>query len=187
MYTKLIESKIRASINELSLLKDQYIHKKINEIVYLIKDTIKKKNKIIFCGNGGSASDAQHISAEFVGRFQKNRKALPSIAINSDTAIITALANDYGYDKIFSRQIEAIAKKNDLLIALSTSGKSKNILNAFKSASKMKLNIVFFTSNRCLIKEKKNILILKVPSENTARIQEMHKIILHLICGFFDY
>ena len=92
MYTKLIENKIRAGIDELSLLKDQYIFKKINKIVYLIKSTIKKKNKIIFCGNGGSASDAQHISAEFVGRFQKNRKALPSIAINSDTAIITALA-----------------------------------------------------------------------------------------------
>ena len=110
------------------LLKKPHVEILIEKILYQIKKTLNKKGKIIFCGNGGSASDSLHLTAELVGRFKKNRKALPAISLNSEISSITAIANDFGYENIFKRQFQALAKKNDLLIAFSTSGRSKNII-----------------------------------------------------------
>lgn len=152
----------------------------------IISDAIQNNKKIILCGNGGSAGDAQHIAAEFTGRFLKERKALPAIALTTDSSAITAIGNDYGFDKIFERQLEAIALPGDVLIGISTSGNSPNVVNAFKAANCIGCSTIAFTgrdggklSSYCDM----NII---VPSSSTARIQEMHILIGHIICEFID-
>ena len=162
------------------------ILKKIADACSLINHAIKDKRKILLAGNGGSAADAQHIAAEFTGRFLKERIALPAIALTTDTSALTAIGNDYGFDKVFSRQIEAFAAPGDVFIAISTSGNSNNILAAIVAA-KEKGSIVVGLSGRdggkmndfCDI----NIV---VPSNITAFIQEMHILIGHIICGSVD-
>ena len=143
-------------------------------------------NKIILMGNGGSAADAQHIAAEFVGRFVKERIALPSIALTTDISIITAIGNDYGFDNVFSRQLDALCNKGDVVIGISTSGNSKNVIEGIKSAKK-KGGIVISFSGRSggLMKEMSDYSII-VPSEITARIQEMHILIGHILCEYVD-
>ncbi len=152
----------------------------------IIVNTVKNGNKILLCGNGGSAGDAQHISAEFTGRFRKERRGLPAIALTTDTSAITAIANDYGYEKIFSRQIEALGKKGDVLIAISTSGNSKNIIEAIKKAKENGLITIALTGRDG--GEMRDIcdINLIVPSENTARIQEIHIMIGHIFCAKVD-
>ena len=126
-----------------NILKDKKIINEINIAANILVNCIKNKNKILLCGNGGSASDSNHIAAEIVVRFLKNRKALPAISLATNNAVITAISNDMSYNKIFSRQIEALGKKNDVLIALTTSGKSQNVLEALKEAKKKKIKIFF--------------------------------------------
>lgn len=152
----------------------------------LIVSTLKSGNKIILFGNGGSAADAQHIAAELTGRYKTERKGLPAVALTTDTSALTAIGNDYGFDRIFDRQIEALGKEGDLMIGISTSGNSTNVINALaygknsgfksiglsgKGGGKMK--------NLCNV----NIII---PSDDTARIQEMHITIGHILCGIVD-
>lgn len=158
----------------------------ILEACEIIKQAILTGNKIILCGNGGSAADAQHIAAEFTGRFVKERRALPALALTTDTSALTAIGNDYGFDKIFERQIEALALPGDVLVAISTSGNSKNIINAIKKANEMECLTIGLTGKEggqmnefC----KTNII---VPSSTTARIQEMHILIGHIFCEFVD-
>ena len=158
----------------------------IEDICSLALDTIKKGNTILLCGNGGSASDSMHISSEIVGRFEKERNALPSISLASNQSNLTAIANDFGFDHIFSRQIEAIGKTGDLLIAISTSGNSKNIIKAIKSAQSKGLNIVVFTGKDGGETNKFDCLILKVPSDNVARIQENHILVGHIISKYIE-
>jgi len=152
----------------------------------LVVDTIKAGNKILLFGNGGSAADAQHIATEFTGRYKTERKALPAIAITTDTSALTAIANDYGYERIFDRQIEALANKGDLLIGISTSGNSKNVLHGFEIGKSIGCKSIGLTgkdggkfSTNCDL----NIVI---PSNDTARIQEMHILIGHIICQAVD-
>lgn len=155
---------------------------KIIEITETVIACLKKNGKIILFGNGGSASDSQHIAAELVGRFQKERAGLPAIALTTNTSIITALANDYGYEIIFSRQIEALAQKNDVAICISTSGKAKNVAQGLKQAKKMGLKTIALTGGDGGELARLADISLLVPSTVTARIQEAHITIGHIIC-----
>ena len=169
------------------------VAEKTKELLPLIKKvgeicvkSLKNGNKIIICGNGGSAADAQHIAAELSGRFKKERKALAGIALTTDTSALTAIGNDYGFEYIFSRQVEAIGKKGDVLIAISTSGNSQNVINAIKSAKKIGCKIITLTGkDGGKMKDMGDINII-IPSNNTPRIQEMHIMIGHMICNFID-
>ena len=135
---KLLKSKINSAINSFSKLGESDLISDILTSTNIIVKALKSKKKIIFCGNGGSAADSQHLSAELVGKFKKKRKALSSISLTTDTSAITSIGNDMGFDKVFSRQLEAIGEKGDVLFALTTSGKSANILNVLKVSKKKK-------------------------------------------------
>ena len=155
----------------------------INKIINKISETITKKAKIYTCGNGGSAGDAQHVAAEGIVRLKPkiNRKPIPIISLALDTSTITACANDYGYEYIFSRPLEALAKKNDLLICYSTSGKSQNIIQVLKQAKKMKIfSICLLGGNGGMAKKLANMALV-VKSNNVARIQETHIFLSHFI------
>jgi len=167
--------------------------KRMQNLLSLIKDAadicvkaLKSGNKIMLCGNGGSAADAQHIAAELSGRFKKERNALAGIALTTDTSALTAIGNDYGFEYIFSRQVEAIGKKGDVLIAISTSGNSKNIINAIKSAKKIGIKVVTLSGkDGGEMKDLGDVNIL-IPSNDTPRIQEMHIMTGHMICEMID-
>jgi len=159
---------------------------KIEQIAEKAVSVLKEEGTIFWCGNGGSASDSQHLAAELVGRFEKDRPPLKSIALNTDTSIMTAISNDYSYDLVFKRQLEVLGNKKDLLIAISTSGNSKNIIKVLEEAKKKKLYSVALLGKNG--GEAKNIadLSIIIPSQSTARIQEMHILIGHLICSFVE-
>ena len=147
---------------------------------------LTKGNKILLAGNGGSACDAQHFAGELVGRFEYNRKGLSAISLNDNCSSITAIANDFEYKKIFSRQMEALAKKDDFLIVFSTSGNSENIIDALQTAKKLEMHTVGLTGeNGGKINSYCDYLI-NVPHQKTARIQEGHTLIIHLICGLIE-
>ena len=167
--------------------------KKMEELLPLIQkagelciNALKNGNKIMLCGNGGSAADAQHIAAELSGRFKKERKALAGIALTTDTSALTAIGNDYGYEYVFSRQVEAIAKKGDVLIGISTSGNSANVINAINVAKEIGCKIITLTGkDGGKMKDLGDINII-VPSNDTPRIQEMHIMSGHMICALID-
>ena len=149
-------------------------------------DSLKRGGRVLICGNGGSAADAQHIAAELSGRFKKERNALAGIALSVDSSALTAISNDYGFDKVFSRQVEAYGREGDILIAISTSGNSKNVIEAIKSAKEFGLNTITLSGkDGGKIKDLGDINII-VPSFNTPRIQEMHTMIGHMICAIID-
>ena len=158
----------------------------IEEICSLSLKTIQNGNTILLCGNGGSASDSIHISSELVGKFEKNRKAVPSISLSSNISNLTAIANDFGFEHIFSRQVEAIGKKGDLLIAISTSGNSQNILNAINSAKLNGLNVVAMTGEDGGKINEIDCITLKAPNSNVARVQEMHILVGHIISKYIE-
>jgi D-sedoheptulose 7-phosphate isomerase len=158
----------------------------IAEIAALMIDCLKKDGKVIVFGNGGSASDSQHIAAELVGRFKKDRSALASIALTTNTSILTSLANDYGYDVVFSRQVEALGKKNDVVLGISTSGKAKNVALGIKQAKKMGIKTVALSGGDGGDIVKLADVSLLVPSNITARIQEAHITIAHIICEMIE-
>ena len=143
---------------------------------------LKSNHKILFFGNGGSAADSQHIAAELIGRFQKERRSLPAIALTTDTSILTALGNDYGFDSIFKRQIQGLGQKGDVAVAISTSGNSKNVIEAVLEAKKMGIKTLGFTGgNGGKLAGLCDVCVI-VPSSVTARIQEAHICIFHTIC-----
>ena len=147
---------------------------------------LKDGKKVLIAGNGGSAADAQHIAAELSGRFVKERKALPGIALTVDTSALTAIANDYGYNHVFSRQVEALAQPGDLFIGISTSGNSQGILNAFETATKIGCKTLGLSGRNGGKMNGLCDLNIVVPSEVTARIQEMHILIGHILCKAVD-
>ncbi len=146
-----------------------------------ILKSLKTGGKILLCGNGGSAADSQHIAAEFIGRFKKERKSLPAIALTTDTSILTAVANDYSYDQIFSRQIEGLGRKGDILIALSTSGNSKNILRAVQQAKAQEIVSAGFTGADGGELKRLADMCFRAKTQKTPHIQEMHITALHAI------
>ncbi len=151
-----------------------------------IKKTIDDGNKIILFGNGGSAADAQHIAAEFTGRFLQERRGLPAIALTTDTSALTAIGNDYGFENIFSRQVEALAVPGDLIIGISTSGNSANVLNGLKYAKLIGCKTIGLTGNTGGNMNDICDINIVVPSNVTARIQEMHILIGHIFCAYID-
>ena len=165
------------------LLDDKIV---IEQICLIALSTIQKGNTILLCGNGGSASDSIHISSEIVGKFEKKRKALPSISLTANQANLTAIANDFGFEHIFSRQIEAIGKKGDLLIAISTSGNSINIVKAIEAAKSKKMEVIIFTGADGGKINSFNCTKLKVQTNNVARIQEAHILIGHIMSKYTE-
>lgn len=163
-----------------------YLNAEIEQSVQLITNCIKNGNKIILFGNGGSAADAQHIAAEFVARFQKERDSYPAIALTTDTSIITSISNDYSFDEIFSRQCESLVNAGDIVIGISTSGKSKNVANGLEISKKKGAQTISLLGNDGgFIKEHSDISLI-VDSKITARIQEVHRIIYHIICEMVE-
>ena len=179
---------IRGILKEHFDLKDEMnsLDAEIERFSRKIISVLKKNGTIFWCGNGGSASDSQHLAAEFIGRFEKNRTPLKSISLNTDTSVMTALSNDYSYDILFQRQLQALGSKNDLLIAISTSGNSKNILNVLKEERKKNIFSVCLLGNDGGEAKKFSDLSIIVPSNSTARIQEMHILIGHIACSLVE-
>ena len=159
---------------------------KIEECVNLILNSLNKNKKILLIGNGGSSTQASHIAAEFTGRYKLERKALPAIALTTDLAVITAIGNDYGFDKVFERQLEALGQEGDVLIALSTSGNSENILKAIQKSKEMNIKVIGLLGKDGGKQKNTSDVEIIVPSENTPRIQEAHITILHIICELVE-
>lgn len=158
----------------------------VEKIAEVCIEAIKKGNKIIWCGNGGSAAQSQHLAAELVGRYKINRPAMNSISLTVDTSNITAIGNDYGYDVVFSRQLEGVGQKGDVLVGLSTSGNSKNVVLAFEQAQKMGITTVGLVGNKGGIMKDMADYYIAVPADTSAHIQEMHIAIGHLICDLIE-
>jgi D-sedoheptulose 7-phosphate isomerase len=152
----------------------------------LIWEALKSGNKILLCGNGGSAADAQHIAAELVGRYEQERRAFPAISLTTDTSALTALSNDYGYDEVFARQVSALAAAGDVLIAISTSGKSPNVLKAAEQARALNCKTIALTGSSGEPLAAQCDLAVVVPSDRTSRVQEAHITIGHLWCEMVD-
>lgn len=182
---KKFENNLENSINESIIAKRSLIalDKKIKSAIFMITQKLNRGGKIMLCGNGGSAADAQHLAAEFIVRLKPklNRKPIAAISLAQDTSTITACGNDYNFDVQFSRSLEALGKKEDILIVISTSGNSKNIINVLKIAKKMKISSVGFLGNKGGKAKKLCNIPLVVNSNNTARIQETHIFLGHFI------
>ena len=172
---------INESLINLEHLKDK--DKEINDAAELIINCLKNKKKVIFCGNGGSAADSQHLAAELMGRYLKDRNPLPAISLTVDTSALTAIGNDYGYDNVFSRQLKGLGSEGDVLYATSTSGNSKNVLAAIKVAKEMGIKVIGVTGKDPRKMKKECDILVNVPSDKTNKIQEMHIIVGHFICG----
>lgn len=170
-----------------NLRSNNELKNKIFKAIDLIKVSIKNGGKILFIGNGGSAADSQHLSSELVGKFLKKRKPLPSLALTTDSSILTSISNDLKYDHVFSRQILSIGNRNDVLFAITTSGKSKNIIESLKVCKKRKIKTICLTKKNHP-KNLKNFcnLILPVPASRVDRIQEMHIFVGHTICEILE-
>ena len=168
-----------------NFINDDKTKNKLLRLVSIIVDSLNDGKKLIVCGNGGSAADSQHFVAELVSKFKKIRKPLSALALTTDSSIITSIANDFSFEQIFSKQVEALGKKGDVLIGISTSGTSNNVLNALKTAKKKKISTILLTGK---IKKQYNYIDLKidVPSSSTARIQEIHELIYHSICEIVE-
>ena len=182
-----IKSIIAASIvTKQKVLADDVITKTVADCIEVIVAAFKNGNKVLFCGNGGSAADAQHLAAEFSGRFYTNRDALPAEALHCNTSYITAVANDYSYDVIYSRLIKGIGNKGDVLVGLSTSGNSKNIIAAFEVAKEKGMTTIGFTGSTGGKIKSISDYLLNVPSNDTPRIQESHIMLGHIICQLVE-
>lgn len=168
------------------LLQDDAMIKTVTDCVTAIVTAFKNGNKVLFCGNGGSAADAQHLAAEFSGRFYLDRDALPAEALHCNTSYMTAVANDYSYDVIYSRLVKGIGIKGDVLIGLSTSGNSKNIVAAFEVAKEKGMITIGFTGLTGGAMKNISDYLLNVPSTDTPRIQESHILLGHIICELVE-
>ncbi|MBK7099241.1 MAG: D-sedoheptulose 7-phosphate isomerase [Sphingobacteriales bacterium] len=183
----IIKQLIQDSIDsKRQILENEYILSTIKQLVDVIVAAFKSGNSVYFCGNGGSAADAQHLAAEFSGRFYKDRKALPAEALHCNTSYLTAVGNDYSFDVIYSRLIQGIGKKGDILIGLSTSGNSKNIIQAFETAREKGMITVGFTGAAGGTLRTASDYLVNVPSADTPRIQESHMLIGHIICQLVE-
>ena len=166
--------------------KSKNLSEKINESALKIISCIKNNGKVVLFGNGGSAADAQHMAAELIGRFKVDSNPIPAIALTTDTSVITSIANDYDFDEIFSRQCETLVNKNDIVIAISTSGNSSNIINGIIEAKEKQSFVIGLTGNSGGKLKSEVDLLLDVPSNDTARIQESHRIIIHSLCQLIE-
>ena len=184
---KKIKQLISANIDvKQKMLNDEQLMSDICEVNALLKDRFSAGNKVLFCGNGGSASDAQHLAAEFSGRFKLNRKSLFAEALHVNSSALTAIANDFGFDQVYSKMIESKGKADDVLIAISTSGNSQNIVNACQKAQAIGMKVVGFTGINTGAMDAHCDILIKIPSDDTPRIQEAHILIGHIICEIVE-
>jgi len=182
-----IKAIIQDSIDvKTQLLQNEELLENIYTIVGVIVRSLQNGGRIYFCGNGGSAADAQHMAAEFSGRFYVNRKALPAEALHCNTSYLTAVANDYSFDEVYARLIEGIANEGDVLVGLSTSGNSANIVKAFEVAGAKGLTTIAFTGLSGGLLKSSSQYLLNVPSVDTPRIQESHILLGHIICQLVE-
>ena len=185
MLKQTIKNEFLSHLNALNLTI-KTIENNLEEASLLVLETLKNGNNILLCGNGGSAADAQHIAAELTGRYKSDRRGLPAISLTTDTSALTSIGNDYGYDRIFDRQVEALANKGDLIIGISTSGNSQNVINALKKAKELDCKTLGFSGRDGGAMNEVCDINLIVPSNDTPRIQEIHILIGHIICQIID-
>ncbi len=179
MISRRIESSVAV---KQAILQDKELLGRVEQTINLLTQCFKQGNQVFFCGNGGSAADAQHLAAELSGKFYMDRPGLPASAMHCNTSYLTAVGNDLSFDLIYARLLNSLAKKGDVLVGLSTSGNSKNILNAFETAKKMGIHTVAFTGKAGGLLRDYSDILLNIPSEDTPRIQESHILIGHIIC-----
>lgn len=164
------------------LLDDALLIREIESVIDNVVVAVKRGNRIIFAGNGGSAADAQHLAAEFVSRFEFDRPGLPSLSLSTDTSMITAIGNDYGYERLFLRQLQAQSRPGDVFVGITTSGKSRNVLLAFEACKDLQVTSIALCGLGGELEDKVDH-VLRVPSSHTPRIQECHILIGHIICA----
>lgn len=182
-----IKNIIQSSIDvKTQILSDDKILQTVQDCVNVIVTAFERGNKVLFCGNGGSASDAQHLAAELTGRFYTDRDALPAEALHCNTSYLTAVANDYSYDVIYSRLLKGIGNQGDILVGLSTSGNSKNIVKAFEVAKQKGMTTIAFTGSTGGKLKNLSDHLINIPSDDTPRIQESHITIGHIICQLVE-
>ncbi|MCX5809911.1 MAG: D-sedoheptulose 7-phosphate isomerase [Proteobacteria bacterium] len=182
-----INKRIITAIENLQKLNSNNdVLNRITDAARLIVYAIKSGNKLMICGNGGSAADAQHVAGEFVCRFYKDREPLPAIALTTDTSVLTSISNDYSYDDVFNRQVKALGKSGDVLFGISTSGSSGNVLEAFRVAKTLGIKTILLTGQIEKEIAKISDLTIHTPSTDTPRIQEMHLLIEHIICEIVE-
>jgi D-sedoheptulose 7-phosphate isomerase len=184
-----VEERLRHSLNELIAILEGFVgefHLKISEASQIIAHALKRSNKILICGNGGSAADAQHMAAEFVNRFLMERAPLPAIALSTDTSVITSIGNDYGFEQIFEKQLRALGQKGDVLLAISTSGKSLNCIKAVSAAKEMGVFSIGLLGRDGGDMVDLVDLPLVVRHLSTPRIQEVHTFVIHIICQMVE-
>jgi len=184
MRDKILKS-FKDSISVKQKFVDEYIET-IIEVSRLIADTLNNGSKLLLFGNGGSACDASHIAAEFINRFQRERPAFPAIALNTDVAVITSIANDYDYSSIFERQLKALAQDGDVVIAISTSGTSPNVIKAVEAATRKRLKVVAMTGAKGDKLASMSDYVFAVPSNDTPRVQETHITLGHVLCQMVE-
>ena len=185
--TTYVEHEFQKSIRLLDdMAADGTLRDQIARAVEMSVQALKRGNKLLFAGNGGSAADAQHWAAELVSRFHYDRPGLPGIALTTDTSALTAIGNDYGFERVFARQVEALGRKGDMLFALSTSGNSKNILRAIEAARAAGMDVIGFTGRSGGAMAALCTICLCMPSVETPKIQEGHEFLGHLICGLIE-
>jgi D-sedoheptulose 7-phosphate isomerase len=183
--TNLLRSSLEQHLNAIRALLDSKLDD-IERAGLLILKTLGAGNKVLLCGNGGSAADAQHIAAELVGRYERHRRAFPAIALTTDTSALTAISNDYGYERVFARQVEALAVQGDVLIAISTSGQSANVIKAAEQARRMGSKTIALAGCSGEPLASTCDIAVVVPSDRTSRVQEAHITIGHLWCEMID-
>lgn len=183
---EVINARIQEHMELLAAVAASNIPTQLEQIATEVKVALQRGNKILFCGNGGSAADSQHLAAEFVGRFQKERAGLPAIALTVDTSILTAVGNDYGFDRVFERQVEALGNKGDVLIGISTSGSSSNVVKAIELAKQKGIFCAGFTAAGGGKMATLCDVNIAVPAKVTARAQEVHILLGHILCELAD-
>ncbi|MBQ9284574.1 MAG: D-sedoheptulose 7-phosphate isomerase [Acidaminococcaceae bacterium] len=183
----IIEQRMADHLEVLQKVMASDLPQKLERCAELVEKALAEGHKVLFCGNGGSAADSQHLAAEFVGRFQKERKGLPAVALTVDTSILTAIANDYGYETVFARQVQALGEPGDVLIGISTSGNSKNVLLAIEEAKTKGMACIGMTAAGGGKMAEACDICLAVPAKVTARAQEMHILMGHILCELVDH
>jgi D-sedoheptulose 7-phosphate isomerase len=184
---RIIEQRLADHLEVLQKIQASDLPQKLEMCAECVTKALSGGHKVLFCGNGGSAADSQHLAAEFVGRFQKERKGLPAIALTVDTSILTSVANDYGYETVFARQVQALGERGDVLIGISTSGNSKNVLLAMEEAKAKGIICIGMTAEGGGKMTDVADICLAVPARETARAQEMHILLGHILCELVDH
>ncbi len=180
------EEKIKIALDEHKKALENFPVEEVRKIAETIAAALKNGNKLLICGNGGSCSDSQHFAGEIVGRFQQERPGLPAIALTADSAVMTCLGNDYGYEMAFARQVQALGNKGDVFVGISTSGNSANVVKAAETAKEKGLTVIVFTGIKDAKLHKICDMAFRSPSAITAAIQEMHITAIHIICGIVE-